>query len=324
MLHRWHDRRRDSFFASPTVKLDQLQHVVAIVEHGSLRAAARRLEVPQPALTRSVRALERELGGALFLRETKGMTLTPMGRRFHLRASAIVNEARRAVEEIAQFDGDDTGTVSVALSIMPHVGLLPAALADFRQRYPLVRLHVIEGLFPDAERGLREGAIDFYLGAAPRFAPAPGLAMQLVQTNSRAVMSRQGHPLGAARSLKALEDAHWAVTAVDYDVDADLARLFESHGMAPPRVLFRARSAMTIMVALACSDLLAMLPVQWAEFPLTRDALKVVRVREPLPAPDIVLVRRPALPLTPAAEFLCDVMLRRAERSTRVRKRATI
>jgi hypothetical protein len=39
------------------MKLDQLQHLVAIVEHGSLRAAARRLAVPQPALTRSVRAL---------------------------------------------------------------------------------------------------------------------------------------------------------------------------------------------------------------------------------------------------------------------------
>ena len=63
-------------------------------------------------------------------------------------------------------------------------------------------------------------------------------------------------------------------------------------------------------------------PVQWAEFPLTRDALQVVRVREHLPAPDIVLVRRPTLPLTPAAEFLCDVMLRRADQSTGTRRRA--
>ena len=44
------------------MKLEQLQHLIAIVEHGSLRAAARRLDVPQPALTGSVRALKRELG----------------------------------------------------------------------------------------------------------------------------------------------------------------------------------------------------------------------------------------------------------------------
>lgn len=294
------------------MKLDQLQHLVAIVEHGSLRAAARRLDAPQPALTRSIRALEKELGGALFLRETTGMTLTPMGRRFHVRASAIVHEARRAVEEIAQQEGDDRGSVVAALSIMPHVGMLPRALPAFRRRYPKVHLQLIEGLFPDVEHALREGAIDFYIGAAPRAAPAPGLVSRTILENTRAVVCRKGHPLAASRSLKALKDAEWAVTAVDYDADDDLARLFAGQGLKAPQVLLRVRSAMSIIVALAHSDLLAMLPVQWAEFPLTRDTLQVIAVREPLPAPKIVLIRRPDLPLTPAAEFFCDVLVREA------------
>lgn len=292
------------------MKLDQLQHLVAIVEQGSLRAAARRLAAPQPALTRSIRALERELGAALFLRETRGMTLTPVGQRFHLRASAIVHEARRAVDEIAQHDGDDSGTVAVALSIMPHVGMLPYALQSFRERYPRVKLQLIEGLFPDLEGALRDGSVDFYIGAAPRAAPAPGLVVQHLFDNTRAVVCRKGHPLAAARSLKALASADWAVTAVDYNADDDIARLFATHALPAPQVLLRARSAMSVMVALACSDLLAMLPVQWEEFPLTRDTLQVIRIREVLPAPSIVLVRRPGLPLTPAAELLVDVLLR--------------
>ena len=150
------------------MKLDQLQNLVAIVEHGSLRAASRRLDIPQPALTRSIRSLEKELGSALFLRETTGMVLTAVGRRFHVRASAIINEAKRARDEIAQTGGDDSGTVVVALSIMPHVGMLPHALKAFRMRYPKVQLQLIEGLFPDVESALREGSIDFYLGAAPQ------------------------------------------------------------------------------------------------------------------------------------------------------------
>jgi LysR family transcriptional regulator, regulator of abg operon len=292
------------------MKLDQLQHLVAIVEHGSLRSAARRLNVPQPALTRSIRALEKELGGALFLRETTGMVLTAMGHRFHVRASNIVNEARRAHDEIAQHRGDDHGTVVAALSIMPHVGMLPLALKPFRQRYPAVKLQVIEGLFPDAEGPLREGHVDFYLGAAPRVAPAPGLAMQKLFDNRRTVVCRKGHPLGSARSLKALQQADWAITGVDYDVEADIAKLFESHGLQPPRVVLQARSAMSIMVSLAHSDLLAMLPVQWGDFPLTRDTLQTIKVREVLPAPSIVIVQRPDYPLTPAAEFLTDVLRR--------------
>jgi LysR family transcriptional regulator, regulator of abg operon len=292
------------------MKLDQFQHLVAIVEHGSLRSAARRLDVPQPTLTRSIRALEKELGGSLFLRETTGMTLTATGRRFHLRASNIVNEARRAQDEIAQHRGDDRGTVVAALSIMPHVGMLPFALKTFRQRYPHIKLQIIEGLFPDVEGPLREGIVDFYLGAAPRATPAPGLATQKLFENRRTVVCRKGHPLSAARSLKALQNADWAITGVDYNVEDDIARLFESHHLTRPNVVLQASSAMSIMVSLAHSDLLAMLPVQWEEFPMTRDALQVIRVREPLPAPAIVLIQRPDFPLTPAAEHLSDVMRR--------------
>ena len=266
--------------------------------------------MPQPALTRNIRSLEKELGGALFLRETTGMVLTAMGRRFHVRASAIINEARRARDEIAQHSGDDTGSVVVALSIMPHLGMLPSALKAFRARYPQVQLQLIEGLFPDVESALRDGSIDFYLGAAPRAAPAPGLSLELLFENRRAVVCRKGHPLAGAHSLKALAKADWAITGVDYNAEDDIARLFETHRLPKPRVLLRARSAMSMMVALAHSDLLAMLPVQWEQFPMTRDTLQTIRIRELLPAPSIVLVWRPDLPLTPAAEYLCDLMKR--------------
>jgi LysR family transcriptional regulator, regulator of abg operon len=292
------------------MKLDQLQNFVAIVEHGSLRSAARRMDIPQPAVTRSIRSLEKELGGALFVRQTTGMVLTAMGRRFHIRASNIANEARRAQDEIAQHQGDDRGSVVAALSIMPHVGMLPYALNAFRERYPRVRLQIIEGLFPDVEGPLREGVIDFYLGARPRNAPAPGLSVHPLFDNRRVVMCRKGHPLSASRSLKALQHASWAITGVDYNVEDDIAQLFQSHGLRAPNVVLRASSAMSIMVSLAHSDLLAMLPVQWEEFAMTRDVLQTVRVRETLPAPSIVLVQRPHYPLTPAAEFFCDVLRR--------------
>ena len=66
------------------------------------------------------------------------------------------------------------------------------------------------------------------------------------------------------------------------------------------------------MVSLAHIDLLAMLPVQWAEFPLTRDTLQTIRIREVLPASSIVVIRRSDLPLTPAAEHFCDLIKREA------------
>eukprot|EP01041_Mallomonas_annulata_P015091 gene15091-32019_t len=189
------------------MKLDQLQHLMAIVENGSLRSAARRLDMPQPALTRSVRALERELGVSLFARQTTGMVLTAEGVRFHRRACVNSSEARRAREEGQQPGPDYEGTVSVALAIMPRLGMLPDTLPVFRRTYPKVKLNITESLLPAVEGALRDGSLDFYLGAAPRLKPAPGLALQHLCDNTRVVVCRKGHPLARVRSLKALVGA---------------------------------------------------------------------------------------------------------------------
>ncbi len=283
---------------------------MAIVEQGSLRAAARRLDAPQPALTRSIRTLEKELGIDIFARQSTGMTLTAEGRRFHLRASAIVNEARRAKEEIQQVKGDYEGTVSAALSVMPHVGMLPSALPVFRRTYPKVRLRISENLLPAVESSLRDGSVDFYLGAAPHQAPTGGLSMQHLCDNTRVVVGRKGHPLRKMKSLRDLTGADWATTAIDYNAEEDLGRLFKTYKLPTPRVMYQARSAMSVMVALEQTDLLAMLPVQWISNPMTRDLLHAFTLDEKIPAPSIVLVRRIDLPLTPPAEFLCDVLIR--------------
>lgn len=298
------------------MKLNQLRDMVAIVERGSLRAAARHLELAQSALTRSIRTLERELGTTLFEREARGMVLTPLGRLFYQRASSVVNELRRAREELEQTSGDLQGTVVAGLSIMPHVGMLPSALPAFRKRFPKVKLKIIEGLYPAIEGGLRDGSIDFYLGASPRSSPAPGLLTELLFENTRIIVGRKNHPLSKARSIQELGQAEWATTSVNYNAAEDLHELFASYHMPEPKVMLQAHSAMSVMVALAYSDLLAILPVQWNEFPLTRGALQVINIRERLPAPSIVCIRRPDLPLTPAAEFFCDLLRRYAAPNT--------
>lgn len=295
------------------MKLAQLEYIVAIAEQGSLRAAARHLGMAQPALTRGVRLLELELGAPLFLREAQGMVLTREGRLFHQRASGVVNDLRRAREEIGQSLGGTQGRVVVGLSIMPHVGMLPHALPLFRRRYPEVQLNVIEGLYPALEGGLREGKIDFYLGASPRQEVlAQGLLSETLFKNTRVVIGRKGHPLAGARSLKDLAAAEWATTSVDHNAAEDLNALFARHRMREPKILLQANSALSVVVALAYSDLLAMLPVQWDEFPLMKGMLQTFDLQERLPAPAIVCIRRPDLPLTPAADYLCDLLRRRA------------
>jgi len=128
------------------------------------------------------------------------------------------------------------------------------------------------------------------------------------------VIGRRGHPLARARSLKQLVDAEWATTSVTFKAEEELRELFERNGLPPPRLALRSQSAVTLIVAMSNTDLLTMVPVQWTKFDAVNQSLISISLREIFPAPSIVLVRRAGLPLTPAAEFLLDLLRRSVPR----------
>lgn len=292
------------------MKLTHFRDVLAVAERGSVRAAARHLRVAQPTLTRSIHELERELGAVLFERGVRGATLTATGKRFVTRAHTVMTEIRRARDEISQSQGSARGTVTVGLSSVPHLALLPYALPFFRERYPDVHLDIRDGLFPALEAELRDGTIDCYIGPPPARLTAEGLNLEKLFDNTRVILARKGHPLAGAKSLRELVDAKWVTTSITYRSDEELGPLFAQCGLPAPRVVMQAHSALTFFVAVAFSDLLMMLPIQWTEFPLTRDVLQKIDVVEQLPAPPIFIVRRSDIPMTPATSFFCDLMRR--------------
>jgi DNA-binding transcriptional LysR family regulator len=262
----------------------------------------------QPALTRSVRALEHDLGAPLFERRARGMILTPAGEAFVRRAKAILSAVDRARDEVHQLRGGTRGHVVAALSTAPHIELLPGALRRFRARYPDIQLHIIEGLYPTVEAGLKDGGIDFYIGPEPERSLPDGLTQQKLFDNTRTVLARRGHALAGAKSLRELADAEWASTSITHRAEEELRELFSSHGLPPPRLTLQSQSALTLIVCLANSDLLTMVPKQWTRFPIIEGTLVPIAVREKLPAPPIVVICRAGLPLTPAAEALLDLM----------------
>ncbi|RWI57084.1 MAG: LysR family transcriptional regulator [Mesorhizobium sp.] len=292
------------------MKLHHFRNVVAIAEQGSLRAAARHLQLAQPALTRSLGELEREVGAPLFERRARGMVLTPMGHAFVRRATAILHEVRRAREEVDQIQGGRGGSVVAGLSIAAHIAMLPKSLRPFRLRYPGVQLHIIEGFYPTLEAGLKDGGVDFYIGPQPERAVPKKLVQEELFRNTRTILCRKGHPLAGSKSLRDLVDAEWMTTSITLRAEEEFEGLFARYELPPPRLAIRSQSALTLIMALAYSDLLAMAPIQWTEFALTADVLQSIDVMEELPAPPIVLIHRASLPLTPAATFMVDLIRR--------------
>ena len=292
------------------MKLSQLRDVLAVSETGSLRAAGRHLGVAQPAITRSIREIEQELGASLFERHAKGVRLTEIGRAFVRRADAVQAELRRAREEVEQLKGGLSGEVSLGLSTASSISLMPKAVNEFRKRYPDVTLKISETFFSPIENDLLSGRMDFYVGPFEAGSTANSFLVEKLFENRRWIAARRGHALAEARRFDQLADAQWLRPAVvDHNTEGDFDAALAACGLPNPRIVLQSRSALITILTVANTDLLTVLPQQWLDFQLTATLVTAL----PLPsfrAAPICLVRRQDMPLTPVAEYLADMMCR--------------
>ena len=127
--------------------------------------AAAMLFTSQPAVSRSMAALERELGCRLFIRNRRGVELTPEGRMFYAHVEAGCEQFRRGREELEQAVGLQSGSIAVGASETAlRVWVLPR-LKRFHALYPGVKMRLYGGTSRQAVEELKSGAIDFAVAA---------------------------------------------------------------------------------------------------------------------------------------------------------------
>lgn len=290
------------------MKLHNLRDFVAVAKYGGIRAAARQLNLSQPALSKSIAHLENELGTPLFDRSAQGSALNLFGQRFLTRAEAVMQELARGSEEIAQMRGSLGGHVSFAASSVVALSFLADALSRFRRRFPDARVDVLEGTHSVMLSGLQERRLDFAVGPMPTTQLPAGLTVERLFPNTRCVVGRRGHPMLDAGSLDGLIGAEWLTTGAIGSRDDGFRDVFERHGLEPPLSLTRCESLIALTALLSETDALAILPRQWTESPVLDTILVEIPIREHLDGPATCLIRPRRMPLTPSAEALADAI----------------
>ncbi len=152
--------------------LKQLGYFVHVADAASFSKAAQLLSVAQPALSRQIRALEVELRQTLFLRNGRGVTLTPPGARLLAHARGILQQVERVRAEL---DESRTAPVGrVALGVPPSVGrvLSGPLVAEFRTRFPRADISIAEGLTVHILEWLALGRVDVGIVYNPPASPA--------------------------------------------------------------------------------------------------------------------------------------------------------
>src|SRR3984893_1658941 len=181
------------------MKLHQLVALVSASESGSLRQAAEKLRVSQPALSRSIRELENELGVKLLDRTPLGVEPTACGKALILRSKIVDSELRQAKDDIAHLRAATHGDLRIGATPVAAFSLLPAVLARFKKSRPQLHVTVSDGMGESMLSRVRQGDFGFVIGRIYDAIGPHEFKVDVLFEDRLVVVARQGHPLAQAR-----------------------------------------------------------------------------------------------------------------------------
>ena len=189
------------------MEMRHLTYFVAIAEEGNVTRAAVRLGMQQPPLSQQLRALERELGTALFQRLPRGMALTPAGAVFLEEARAILDRSAQSIARTRLAASGQVGriTLGVTTSASLHP-LIPDILGRYHRAHPAVALDVREANASDLTEALARGELDAAFLRVAVSQPL-GLVFEELLRERFTVVLPDGHAMAGRRlSLARLRD----------------------------------------------------------------------------------------------------------------------
>ena len=178
-----------------------LRYFQAVAEFGSYSRGAEFLRISQPAVSRQIQALEQELGRALFVRHSHGVSLTDAGRTLLERGQAILRQFEQAREDIRRGEAGTSGTVTLAVPPAAGTLLVPELVRRFARAHPNVFLKVAAGFSGYVHEWMVRGRVDLACLHDP--VPQPGFVVTPLVREEVFLVGRHGSlalPRGYARA----------------------------------------------------------------------------------------------------------------------------
>jgi len=217
----------------------QLRVFLTVADALSLRAAAKRLNVSQPAVTKSIRELERQLSVELIVRHAQGITLTECGQVFRRHATSMIEEMRRTREDLLAIAQGMESRIAIAVSSAMSLTVLPTALKMLQEVSPLTKVHVMDAAMPHALDLLRDGSADLLL--VHTVADWVGVEFNSIRFLSSDIVACASRHSPHARAVS-LADTLGAQWIYPKNSSNSFDTFFTEQGVDPPRRIVRSQS----------------------------------------------------------------------------------
>lgn len=302
------------------MRLQRIEQFIAVVDAGSIRGAARQLNMSQPALTRALQQLEEELGVQLMLRSGRGATPTVAGSAFLSRARVAEAELRKAAEEAKKSVGDGTGLLSLGLSPVGASLLLPELVTTLQRSHPKTRLRILETT-PSALLSLvRDEVMDLAVTQRTRIHLDAGLDYRPLAEVQMRMAVRPGHPLlakiGKKRlcTIQDLAGASWLYMTAHDSSDDIVSRTFLANGLPLPLPAVHCGSYFVALDLIAATDMVGVLPPALLKTCIQAGQLVELVLAKPFIPISLGLYTRSGSPPTAAAKTASATILAIARR----------
>ncbi len=250
--------------------LVQLKHLIELATNGSFSQSANKLHLTQPALSRSIKALEDELGQPLFDRVGRKNELTAFGAHIVQRARVLVDEANELRQTSLQLQKGEIGQFRVGMGSGPGAMLMTPLLMLMATEHPQAHIEISRGSTTLLVQALRERTLDALVLDIRSLKPATDLKIEALQEMKGAFMCRRGHPLAKKRKVAFAQLHDYAIASTP--LSDEVARLLIEQ--------FGAQAHPDTLVNLRCEEISSLLDVA-----RTSDAI-VLAIRAS--APDLV------------------------------------
>jgi DNA-binding transcriptional LysR family regulator len=244
------------------MELNQLRHFLTAARLRNLTLAARELDISQPALSKSIRLLEQQLGATLFERGRFGVRLTRLGDAVLIHSQAIEAQTQSLKTQVEGLKRGYSGLVRIGCGASAATTLIPLALSRLAKKRPDVRFNVLYGLNRSLLPWVRGGEIEFALSFAPTFSGDSDLVYEPLYNEIGCIVARTGHPLAGTRNVGAakLATCKW-ILSQSLPLDRLwFQNIFLSHGINPPDITVETDSTVLMTSLVASSDFVTILP----------------------------------------------------------------
>jgi DNA-binding transcriptional LysR family regulator len=181
----------------PDIRAKELLTVMALAEYGSFVAAAAHLKTSQPALTRTIKRVERVLGVTLFARNTRRVEITSAGREFVAVAERILNDLQLTVRSMSEVTNEQRGKITISTFSAFASHTMPDLVRQYRETRPSMEVRIREGRQSEIVEDVRTGVADFGIGYVNTLPDI--LQSALLRREPLYAVIPLSHPMGAKK-----------------------------------------------------------------------------------------------------------------------------